>query len=110
MGFRFQKRIRLFKYLKLNLSKSGASVSIGRPGMDVNIRGDKVTGNIGIPGTGLSYRERLDNPAPDREMPKQEAPSANPVDRPQNTPGWIKVLIVVTLFIVGDYLVRHWLN
>ena len=63
MGFRFQKRIRIFKGLTLNLSKSGSSWTVGRPGASVNLRGDKVTGNVGIPGTGLSYRESLDNQA-----------------------------------------------
>ena len=62
MGFRFQKRIRIFKGLTLNLSKSGSSWTVGRPGASVNHRGDKVTGNVGIPGTGLSYRQSLGNP------------------------------------------------
>lgn len=62
MGFRFQKRIRIFKGLTLNLSKSGSSWTVGRPGASVNLRDDKVTGNVGIPGTGLSYRQSLDSP------------------------------------------------
>jgi len=67
MGFRFQKRIRIFKGLTLNLSKSGSSWTVGRPGASVNFRGDKVTGNVGIPGTGVSYRESLDNQATPEE-------------------------------------------
>lgn len=61
MGFRFQKRIRIFKGQALNLSKSGASWTVGGKGASINVRGDKVTGNAGIPGTWISYRERLDN-------------------------------------------------
>jgi len=61
MGLRLQKRITLFKGLTLNLSKTGASVSIGARGARLNIRGNKVTGSVGITGTGLSYRQRLDN-------------------------------------------------
>ena len=61
MGFRFQKRIRIFKGLTLNLSKTGASWTLGGKGASLNIRGSKVTGSAGIPGTGISYRERLDN-------------------------------------------------
>ena len=60
MGFRFQKRIRIFKGLTLNLSKSGSSWTVGRRGASVNFKGDKVTGNVGIPGTGLSYRQSVD--------------------------------------------------
>jgi hypothetical protein len=61
MGFRFQKRIRIFKALTLNLSKSGTSWTVGGPGASVNLKDGKATGYVGIPGTGLSYRERLDN-------------------------------------------------
>ena len=61
MGFRFQKRIRIFKGLTLNWSKSGTSWTVGGRGASVNVRSDKVTGTAGIPGTGISYRERLDS-------------------------------------------------
>ncbi len=61
MGFRFQKRIRIFKGLTLNLSKSSTSWTLGGRGASVNFKEGKATGNVGIPGTGLSYRERLDD-------------------------------------------------
>ena len=59
MGFRFQKRISILPGVRINLSKSGASASLGPRGADVNIGRDGVTANAGIPGTGLSYREKL---------------------------------------------------
>lgn len=59
MGLRFQKRISLLKGLTLNLSKTGASVTIGKKGASLNIGKKGVTGNAGIPGTGVSYREKL---------------------------------------------------
>jgi hypothetical protein len=62
VGFRFQKRIRIFKGLTLNLSKSGTSWTVGGKGASVNVRGDKVSANAGIPGTGISYRQRLGHP------------------------------------------------
>src|SRR6218665_3463308 len=62
MGLRFQKRIRIFKGLTLNLSKSGTSWTVGGPGASVNLKDGKATGNVGIPGNGISYRERLDVP------------------------------------------------
>jgi hypothetical protein len=61
MGFRFQKRIRIFKELTLNLSKSGTSWTLRNRGASVNFKEGKATGNVGIPVTGLSYRERLDD-------------------------------------------------
>lgn len=71
MGFRFQKRIRIFRGLTLNLSKTGTSWTVGRPGASINIHGKKVTGTVGVPGSGLSYRETLSsgptgNPGPAR--------------------------------------------
>ena len=61
MGFRFQKRIRIFKGLTLNLSKSGTSWTLGGRGASINLKDGKATGSVGIPGSGLSYRERLDS-------------------------------------------------
>ncbi|HWA68644.1 MAG TPA: DUF4236 domain-containing protein [Rhizomicrobium sp.] len=57
-GLRFQKRISLLPGLRINLSKSGASASLGPRGADVNIGPHGVTTNAGIPGTGLSYRQK----------------------------------------------------
>jgi hypothetical protein len=59
MGLRFQKRIGILPWLRMNLSKSGASASLGPRGADVNIGRDGVTINAGIPGTGFSYRSKL---------------------------------------------------
>ena len=62
MGFfRFRKTIPLGKFLRINVSKTGASVSAGRPGATVSIRKDRVDGTVGVPGSGLSYKERLSN-------------------------------------------------
>ena len=62
MGFfRFRKVLSLGRFLKLNLSKTGVSASVGRPGATLNVRKDRVDGTGGVPGTGLSYRERLAN-------------------------------------------------
>lgn len=88
MGFRFQKRIRIFKGLTLNLSKSGSSWTVGRPGVSVNIRGKKVTGNVGIPGTGLSYRQSLDQP----ETPVEPGT--------RRTGGWIIFWLVLAAVVV----------
>ena len=62
MGFfRFRKSIPLGKFFRINLSKTGTSLSAGRPGATVNVRKDRVDGTVGIPGSGLSYKERLSN-------------------------------------------------
>lgn len=55
MGMRFHKSAKIVKGVKVNFSKSGASLSIGGKGYSVNYgkKGTRVT--AGIPGTGLSY-------------------------------------------------------
>jgi Protein of unknown function (DUF4236) len=60
MGFRFRKIISVLPGVKVNLSKSGASTSIGGHGATVNVgTSGKRTVTLGIPGTGLSYQVPL---------------------------------------------------
>jgi len=60
MGFRFRKIISVIPGVKVNLSKSGASTSIGGRGATVNVgTSGKKTVTLGIPGTGLSYQAQL---------------------------------------------------
>lgn len=55
MGFRFRRSFRVFPGLKINVSKSGVSESIGGRGawFTIGPRGTRTT--AGIPGSGLSY-------------------------------------------------------
>lgn len=78
MGFRFQKRITLCPGLRLNLSKSGISMSAGPRGASVTVGKNGVYGNVGIPGSGLSWRERLDKPDV-RSRARGNAPSLPPM-------------------------------
>jgi hypothetical protein len=58
-GLRFRKSVGVLPGVKVNLSKTGVSTSVGGHGATMNIgtRGRTVT--LGIPGTGLSYRTPL---------------------------------------------------
>lgn len=55
MAFRFRKSLKIVPGLRLNLSKSGVSLSAGKKGATINVskRGTRLT--AGIPGSGLSY-------------------------------------------------------
>ena len=60
MGFRFRKIISVIPGVKVNLSKSGVSTSLGGHGATVNVGSSgKKTLTLGIPGTGLSYQVPL---------------------------------------------------
>src|SRR5215813_4885298 len=54
--FRFRKTISVLPGVKVNLSKTGVSTSVGGKGATLNIGRGKKNVTLGIPGTGLSYR------------------------------------------------------
>jgi hypothetical protein len=57
VGFRFRRTVRILPGLRLNLSRSGASVSLGPKGFHYTVgpKGTRVT--AGIPGTGMFWTE-----------------------------------------------------
>jgi hypothetical protein len=57
MGFRFRRSIRILPGVRINLSGSGASVSVGPRGLHytVSSKGTRIT--TGLPGTGLSWTQ-----------------------------------------------------
>ena len=64
MGIRFRKSIKIGNLLKLNISKSGVSATVGKKGASVNIGSKGTYLNLsptvaGITGTGLSYRQKI---------------------------------------------------
>ena len=59
MSFRFRKRIKLAPGLRVNVSKGGASTTIGPRGASITVGKQGVHANVGLPGTGLSFRERI---------------------------------------------------
>ena len=65
MAFRFHKTIRILPGIRLNVSKTGTSVSVGGRGASINIGKRGVTRTIGIPGTGISHRQRIGRPHTD---------------------------------------------
>ena len=60
MGFRFSKRITIVPGVRLQHQRFGNQYLVGPRGLSLTMgkRGTYI--NAGLPGTGLSYRERLD--------------------------------------------------
>lgn len=58
MAFRFQKRIKIAPGIRLNISKSGVSASIGGRGGTVNLNTKGVRTTVGITGTGMSWSKQ----------------------------------------------------
>jgi hypothetical protein len=55
-GLRFRKTISILPGVRINLSKSGVSTSVGGKGATLNVGRGKPKMTVGVPGTGLSYR------------------------------------------------------
>jgi Protein of unknown function (DUF4236) len=55
MGLRYRKTIRASNRVRVNVGTQKASVSIGKPGLTVNLSRRGARATLGIPGTGLSY-------------------------------------------------------
>lgn len=98
MGFRFRRQLRIVPGLHLNLSRSGISATVGVPGMRVTL-GKRPALNVGLPGTGISYRESLGSAPP--------APPAPPAPQ-EAAPGqsihvhwlWVALVLVVVVWAV----------
>jgi hypothetical protein len=63
VGFRFQRRIRVLPGIAVNVGATGVSVSVGGRGRTLNFSKRGTYGTVGVPGTGISYRQRLAPPA-----------------------------------------------
>ena len=56
MGLRFKRSIKISKGAKINLGKTGVSLSVGTRGAHYTVHSSgKKTTSVGLPGTGLSY-------------------------------------------------------
>lgn len=101
MGFRFRKTFKLLPGIRLNLSRRGVTASIGKPGATLNVGGKGgPRATVGIPGTGMSYTERLAEPA--------EHASAPPAPQPAGVSLWRLVgwgVVALLVFKVGRWLV-----
>jgi hypothetical protein len=107
MGLRFRRSIRLGKFLRINLSKTGASLSAGRPGATVNFgpKGKKLT--VGLPGTGLSYSTKIGQRQEEPLAPAEPKISAPP-EFPQRTAplltrltAWVAAALLVAVVVVA---------
>ena len=101
MSFRFQRRIKILPGLRLNVSKTGFSWTVGTRGASVTARDGKLTGNVGIPGTGLSYRMRLDLPSQEQvDQDQRRPPPAT------STQSWLVLAAVLGLGILIGLSIR----
>jgi len=91
MGFRFYKRVKIAPGIRLNVSKSGPSLTFGGKGMHYTVGHGRRRTTVGLPGTGLSYTTtrstKRGRATPSR--PGTYLPSVTAMPRPDPTlDGW----------------------
>jgi len=60
MGWRFRRSIKILPGVRINISKKGiSSASVGPRGLSTTVGKDGVHQNVGVPGTGVSYRTKI---------------------------------------------------
>lgn len=94
MGLRFRRTIKLFPGVRLNLSKSGVSTSVGVRGVHVTVGHGKTRTTVGIPGSGLSYTETTPKRSPS-VMPRVAG-----APRRSSLAFWIVVCMFVALVVL----------
>ena len=107
MGFNFRKSIKLGKLFKLNVSKSGASVSFGGKGFrqSIGTSGNART-TFSLPGTGLSYSKTINakkllKMGSDRKIFQQSNTGLSPEIEVQNH--LADIALITTLHLEEDY-------
>lgn len=90
MGFRFRKSFKIAPGVRMNVSRRGVSTSLGGRGATVNLskRGTRMT--VGIPGTGLSYSQKLLGKSPARGRSNAD---------PSPISGVISLLVILGILI-----------
>jgi hypothetical protein len=93
MGLRFQRRVKLLPGVHLNFSGSGVGVSVGGRGAHIGAtaRGQRYT-SVGLPGTGLSWREYH---KPAAHEPRCDLCAPGHV----RFPAWLALVVVLAIVI-----------
>lgn len=76
MGVRFRKSVKICKGVRVNFSKSGASLSLGGRGYGATFGGRGTHVHAGIPGTGLSYTTKIGGTSHSRSKSSSRASSS----------------------------------
>jgi hypothetical protein len=109
MGFRFRRSFRLLPGIRLNLSKSGISASLGIRGAHVTVGPRGTTTSVGLPGTGLSYTSRVPLKSSAALLPEPPAAltAPNATEEPDGSQAsmWLMAFIFVALFVFSFFAV-----
>lgn len=105
MGFRFRRSIKVAPGIRLNLSKSGTSVSVGSRGATMNIGRKGTRTTTGIPGTGLSYVSQTSFHAKGTGARGSPPSAGMPPQGSQQTDKWTRVTGLGALLVVAAVII-----
>lgn len=92
MGFRFRKSVKVMPGVRLTFTHRGTSVRVGPRNVGISKGPSGTRVGASIPGTGISYSEKLSNKKP---LPAPPAPR-----RQYSATEWMISLFVVFLVII----------
>jgi hypothetical protein len=72
MALRFRKSIKILPGIRVNVGLKGASLNVGPRGASVSIGKQGVYTNTSIPGTGISFRNKISNNSKNERALKQQ--------------------------------------
>jgi hypothetical protein len=101
MGLRFNRRIRILPGIRINLSKSGVSTSIGGRGAWLTFGKRGARSTVGIPGTGLSYTSTSGSPSHGAPQPHSEQPA--PPGSAVRGWVWLALIVAVIVFAIWGH-------
>jgi len=114
MPVRFRRSFKIFPGVKVNVSKGGISVSIGKRGATLNFSKHGVRQTIGLPGSGLSESSYILKNKPDDDEERQSEKDDRPaevadvverrdapgrVNRRRGSSAWVLLLGIVVVYI-----------
>lgn len=112
MGLRYRKSKKVAPGIRLYVGKTGISTSFGKRGASISVGKRGAFLNVGIPGTGLSYRQRIDSKDSNKSTKSKKTDSdfgINPSDtqyRTYNIHYWSIIKYIIGLLAI--YLVFNW--
>jgi hypothetical protein len=120
MPIRFRKSFKIFPGVKVNFSKGGVSMSVGKPGAMLNFSKRGVRQTIGLPGSGVSETSYLfkNDSKSDKDTENDQEKKSERADQEQEEEQrevgcfpssclLILVLGAISLYIVAYNL--HWI-
>ncbi|HLO14272.1 MAG TPA: DUF4236 domain-containing protein [Anaerolineales bacterium] len=83
MPIRFRKSFTLFPGVKVNVSKGGTSITVGKKGFHLNFSKRGVRQTVGLPGSGFSESSYLFKEEEDKKEAEKEKRATETEDKPK---------------------------